>query len=321
MSRNLSLTEEQLKIAITGGSGFIGSNFVKRLLKDNHEVTVFDSKTKDTANRLVSVIDQIEYNVTDLENLEYLKQELKNFDVVAHFYASANTAIGIAQTDIDLKKSIIATYNILEAMRTNKIKKIIFTSSPAIYGNPAKIPTTEDTGMLFPISLYGAAKLSSEGLISAFCHLFEMKAWIFRLGNVVGIDMTRGVIKDFIKKLKQNPNELEILGNGTQQKDIILLDDCIDGILFAFTNSNDIINIFNLSSGTTISINEIAKIVQQEMNLKNVKTTHKGGNTGWQGDVPIVHYDITKIRKLGWKPKYDSEMAVRLTVKGSLKLQ
>jgi UDP-glucose 4-epimerase len=307
-----------MKFAVTGGSGFIGANLVKRLAREDHNVTAFDKVPSNNAIRLQPIMKEIQYKQLDITDLESLKNELKDFDVVAHFSASADVALGRTKTDIDLKDGVIATYNILETMRINNIKKIIFPSSSTIYGKPMKIPTPEDTGMLFPASLYGASKLSAEAMISAFCHLFSMKAWIFRFGNVIGSDMTRGVIKDFIHKLKNNSRELEILGNGLQQKDFIYIDDCLDGILFAFKNSDEIINIFNLGSGTTVSVNKIADMIIEEMNLKNVKLKYTGGESGWPGDAPIVHYDISKIKKLGWKPKYLSNEAVKLSVRGTL---
>lgn len=308
-----------MKFIVTGGAGFIGSNLVKNLLEENHDVTVFDTIQSKDAKRLQPVLSRIDYRQIDISDLDKLKQELKNFDVVAHFAASADIALGRTRTDLDLQHGTISTYNILESMRINNIKKIIFPSSSTIYGDFHKIPTPEDTGMLFPLSLYGASKLACEGLISAFCNLFEMKSWIFRFGNVIGSDLTRGVIKELIQKLKRNPNELEILGNGLQQKDFIHIEDCIEGILFAFKNSNDAVNVFNLSSGTTTSVNRIVEIILEEANLKNVRLSYTGGKIGWPGDAPLVHFDITKIKKLGWHPRYLSDEAVRMSIIGTLK--
>lgn len=304
-----------MKFAITGGSGFIGSHLAKRLVNENHHVTILNYKKLNSKNRLESILDKIDIIGLDFDNLEEVKKELKGFDVIAHFAANASTQSGLQNTDVDLKRGIISTYNILEAMRINNIKKIIFPSAPAIYGMPAKIPTPEDAGMLLPLSLYGAAKLASEGMISAFCHLFSIKSWIFRLGNVVGPDMNRGVIIDFIQKLNEDPHNLEILGDGQQKKDIIYVDDCIDGILFLFKNSNDVVNVFNLSSGTTITVKKIAEIIQKEMNLENVKVNFTGSEVGWLGDVPLINYDVSKAKKNGWESKYDSEEAIKLAVK------
>lgn len=302
------------KIAITGGAGYIGSNFAKLLLERGYKVTIFDKVSLDQAKRIHTIRDKIDYKSIDLTNIELLKEELKNVNLVAHFAASADIALGKTKTDVDLNNGIIATYNVLETMRINKIKKIIFPSSSTIYGNFSKIPTSEDVGMLFPTSLYGASKLAGEAMISSFCHLFGMKSWIFRFGNIIGKDMTRGVIKDFINKLKKNPNKLIILGNGLQEKDFIHIDDCLEAILLTLEKSNEIINVFNLGTGTTTSVNKIAKMIIERMELKNVNLEYTGGESGWPGDAPKVHYDITKIKKIGWNPKLVSDEAVELAI-------
>lgn len=304
-----------MKFVITGGSGFLGNNLARRLIKNGHQVTIFDHRDLKKANRLLDLKDKIEFCKIDLENHNFLNKKLVGFDFVVHFSASANTQLGMMKPDVDLKRGILSTFNVLEAMRVNGIKKIVFGSSPAVYGNQIKFPISEDVGNLLPISLYGAAKLASEGLICAFCNLFDFKAWIFRFGNVVGPDMNRGVIIDFIKKLKQNSTKLEILGSGTQKKDVIFIKDCIDGILFSIKKSNKKINIFNLSSGTTITVIEIAKIVVNEMNLTNVKIKKRKAKSGWKGDPEIIHLNINKLKNLGWSPKYTANDAVKLTVK------
>ena len=303
-----------MHFGVTGGTGFIGSNLIKELLKQNHTITIFKTSDEKNTDRVKEVLSKVVIQPIDLENLNDVKNKLKNLDVIAHFSASANTQKGLHDSEIDFNKGILSTFNILESMRVNDIDKIIYPSAPAVYGFPYKIPITEDVGMLFPVSLYGAAKLSSEAMISAFCHLFNFQSWIFRLGNVVGKDMTRGVIVDLINKLKYNSHKVEILGNGEQKKDIIHIDDCISGILHLFNIEDKVINVFNLSSGTTISVNEIVTIIFDEMNLKNVEIKYTEGETGWKGDVPLIHFDISKSKKLGWSPKIPAQEAVRLTV-------
>lgn len=306
---------------VTGGAGFVGSNLVKHLVKNDYKVTVFDKVDKVSAVRLKPVMNNITYEVLDVKNLENLKKRFDDFDAVAHFSASADIALGKSDTKIDFEEGIVTTFNILEAMKGSKCKKIIFPSSSTIYGNFTKIPTPEDAGLLFPTSLYGAAKLSSEALISAYCNLFGIKSWIFRFGNVVGGDMTRGVIMDFIKKLKANPHKLEILGDGNQEKDFIYVDDCVEAMIFAFNNSSETVNVFNLGTGMTTSVNKIADMVAEEMKLSKIEHTFTGGKSGWLGDAPLVLYDISKIKKLGWKPKLSSDEAVRLAIKNTLNNQ
>lgn len=311
---------------MTGGSGFIGSNIVSRLLNDGHVVKVIDKIALNQAIRLQPCKDNknFSYSQMDLSNSKHLVTEFNGYETVIHFAASADISLGQKNTDLDLNQGTIVTYNVLEAMRLSGIKKMIFSSSSTIYGFPSKVPTPEDAGMLFPASLYGASKLASEALISAFCYLYDMKSWIFRFGNVIGNDMSRGVIFDLIHKLKKNPKELEVLGNGEQIKDYINIDDCINAILHAYSKTNERINVFNLSSGTTLSVKDLVKIVLEEMNLKNTSVRYTGGVSGWQGggwagDVKIVHYDISKIKKTGWAPKLSSHEAVRLAVRGTIK--
>ena len=298
---------------------------VSRLLIDGNEVRVIDKIPLDQAIRLKSVSNnkKFSYYQRDLSRVETLESDFRGFDAVVHFAASADISLGQKNTDLDLKQGTIVTWKVLEAMRLCNIKRIIFSSSSTVYGFPIKVPTTEDTGMMFPASLYGASKLASEGLISAFCYLYDIKCWIFRFGNVIGNDTARGVIFDLIHKLKKNQDDLEVLGNGEQVKDYINIDDCIDAILHSFSKTSEKINVFNLSSGTILSVKDVVKIILEEMKLKNTRIKYTGGpqgwgGGGWAGDVKIVHYDISKLKKIGWSPKFSSADAVRLAVKGTI---
>jgi len=307
-----------MRFVVTGATGFIGKNFVREILDREHHVSIIGNESKKISEFKKS-FRGIEVVNASLDDLNILKTKLNDFDVVVHFAANASTQNGLENTDLDLKRGILWTYNILESMRVNNIKKIIFPSAPAIYGYPIKIPTTEDTGMLLPVSLYGASKLASEGMISAYSNLFDMKSWIFRLGNVIGPHMERGVIRDFITKLKKDPKKLYIFGNGKQKKDFIHINDCVEGILFAFERTKEHVNIFNLSSGSTTTINKIADIIIKEMGLKDVMKEYSyKENIGWKGDVPEINDDISKISKIGWNPKYNSEQAIRLIIKGMI---
>lgn len=310
------------KFIVTGGAGFIGSHMVKRLLNDGNDVRVIDKIPLENASRLklIRKNNNFSYYQRDLSQVETLDTDFGGFDVVIHFAANADVSLGIKNTDLDLKQGTLVTWKVLEAMRRCNIKRIIFSSSSTIYGFPVNIPTTEYIGMLFPASLYGASKLASEALISAFCYLYDMKCWIFRFGNVIGNDTAHGVIFDLVNKLKKNQDELEVLGNGQQVKDYVNIDDCLNAILHAFSKVEEKINVFNLSSGTKLSVQDIVKIILEEMNLKNTKIKYTGGpkgwgGGGWKGDVKIVHYDISKLKKTGWSPKLSSVDAVRLAVR------
>lgn len=308
------------KFIITGGAGFIGSKIVQRLLDDKHVVRVLDKVSKKNAARLESFWNNknLSYVRIDLSRSKYL--DFKGFDTIIHLAAPADAAEGYKHTDLDLKCGTISTYNVMESMRLQNIKKIIFASSSTIYGYQDRTPIKETQGMLFPASLYGASKLSSEAIISAYCYLYGIKSWIFRFGNVLGPDVSRGVVFDLVNKLKKSDHELKVLGNGKQIKDYIYIDDLINAILHAYRKSNERINVFNLGSGI-LSVNEIVKIILDELKLRRIRIIHTGGpkgwlGGGWPGDINLVHYDISKIKKTGWKPTYSPEKAVRLTVRG-----
>lgn len=254
----------------------------------------------------------------DLQDLDALNKAVAGHDVVFHVAANPEVRAGIRDTDLDLKQGIIATYNVLEAMRLNGLNKIVFASSSTVYGEAGAKPVSEDYGPLLPISLYGASKLASEGIISAFCHLFDMQAWIFRFANVVGSRASHGVIFDFIDKLKQNPQQLEILGDGTQQKPYLYIDDCVDGILFGFEHCHQPVNVLNLGSDSSTNVTTIASMVVEAMGLSGVKFNYTGGDRGWKGDIPQVRFDITKMKGFGWKPRYSSDEAVRRAIKDML---
>jgi len=254
----------------------------------------------------------------DLLELDKVKAAIAGHDVVFHLSANPDARWGIDNTELDLKQETVATYNVLESMRVNGIKKIVFSSSGTIYGETPVIPLPEDYGPVLPASLYGAGKLASEGLISAFCVTFDMQSWIFRFANVVGRRTTHGVIFDFMNKLKQNPSELEILGDGSQCKPYLHVEDCVSGILFGFNNSRDKINVFNLGCPSATNVTAIAKMLVQEMGLNDVKFKYTGGDRGWPGDIPQVRFNVQKMSNLGWNARYTSDEAVRKAIRDIL---
>lgn len=301
-----------MKYFITGGAGFIGSHLAEKLI-DIGSVTAYDnlSSGRDSFIKHLAERKGFELIRADLLDLDTLKKSMRGHDVVFHLAANPDVREAIRKTDTDLEQGTIVTYNVLEAMRENGINKVVFASSSTVYGEtPVKRPLTEDYGPLLPISLYGASKLASEGLISAFCHIFEMRAWIFRFANIVGPRATHGVIFDLINKLKKNSLELEILGSGTQQKPYLHVDDCADGMLYGLKHGKDQVNVYNLGVNSTTKVSDIAKMLVEQMNLPNVKFNYTGGIRGWPGDVPQVRFDTSKMGKLGWKSKYKSDEAV-----------
>ena len=307
------------RIFITGGAGFIGSHLVDRLIKNN-QVTVYDNLTSGKRSYLKEHLGKknFKFIVGDLLDFKKLKQAIKKQDVIFHLASNPDIAKSLKQPDLDLKQGIIATFNVLEAMRLNEVKEIAYTSGSGVYGDQGIKYTAENFGPLLPTSMYGASKLAAEGLISAFCFMYDMQSWIFRPANIVGDRQTHGVAFDFIKKLRKDPKELEILGDGNQSKCYLFVDDLIEVIFFAIKKTNDRVNIFNVSSDSFTTVKKIAKIVCQQMKLKNVEFKYTGGSRGWKGDVPKVRLDTKKIKKLGWKPKLTSGEAIKKSIRDLL---
>jgi UDP-glucose 4-epimerase len=304
-----------MKCFVTGGAGFIGSNLVDKLIQKNHKVTVFDDLSSGKKEFISHHLKNSNFNFikADLIDSKKIISEIKNHEVVFHIAANPDVRLGAQKPDI-AKKDIIATYNLLEAMRLNEIKKIVFSSSSTIYGETPPIPLPENYGPLLPISVYGAAKLAAEGLISSYSHTYDMQGWIYRFANVVGERGTHGVIVDFINKLRKNPKELEILGDGKQKKPYLYVTECVDGIIYGFENSNEEINYFNLGVNSATQVTKIAELVVEEMGLKNVEFKFTGGSRGWKGDVPQFQFNISKITKLGWTPKLTSDETIRKAI-------
>ena len=305
-----------MKYFITGGAGFIGSHLVDRLISTG-AVTVYDNLSSGKREFISQHLGNPNFNFiqADILDEEQLSSAIKSSDVVFHLSFNPDVRLGLHDTAADLNQGTIATYNVLEAMRRQGIGKIIFASSSVVYGETSGEPVSEHHGPLQPISLYGAAKLASEGLITAFCHLFNMQAWVFRFANVVGPRTTHGVIYDFIHKLKKNAEELEILGDGKQSKSYIHVSDCVDGVLYGHQHSDGQVNVFNLGNHDTVDVTTIGRILLEQMGLSQVNLKYTGGNRGWPGDVPRICLETSRMEKLGWKPKYDSEEAIRLAIK------
>jgi UDP-glucose 4-epimerase len=305
-----------MRCFVTGGAGFIGSHLVDRLIEQGHSVTVFDNLSSGRQEFVKHHKKNKNFTLaqSDLLDLPSVLGAIPDHDIVFHLAANPDARLGLEQTDLDLKQETISTYNVLEAMRQQGVRKIVFSSSGTIYGETPVIPLPEDYGPVLPISLYGAGKVASEGLISAFCHTFGMQGWIFRFANIVGDRGTHGVIFDFINKLKRNPHELEVLGDGTQEKPYLHVEECIDGILFGLDHSNERVNVFNLGCDSSTDVTTIAKMVITAMNLQDVRIRYTGGDRGWPGDVPQVRFNCDKINALGWRARHTSDEAVRMTV-------
>jgi UDP-glucose 4-epimerase len=273
---------------VTGGAGFIGSHMVDRL-----------------ARACTSV--------TDVLDGERLKKEMAGCDIVFHFQANADVRGGTTRTQIDLQQNTIATWNVLEAMRINEVKHIVFASSATVYGEPDVFPTPETYAPL-QTSLYGASKLACEAMIQAYCEYFGIRCHIFRFVSWIGERYSHGVVFDFVSKLKSDPRTLEVLGDGKQRKSYLDVVDGVDGIFHALEHAKEAKNVFNLGHDASMNVLDLADIVVDELNLKGVRYVTTGGERGWLGDSPFVHLDTTKLKTLGWRPRVTIEQGIRNTV-------
>ena len=306
-----------MRALVTGGAGFIGSHLVDELVEAGYSVKIIDNLS---SGNLALVNHQIaagnaEFIEGDITSIDDVLQATKEVDVVFHMAANPDIRLGTQVTDTDLKHGTIATYNILEAMRINNVNKIVFASSSVVYGEDAPMPTPESFGPCLPISLYGASKVGSEGLITSWVGTFDFQAWIFRFANIIGNRGTHGVIFDFIHKLKRDNSRLEVLGNGLQEKSYMEVKDCVRGMMHIFNTSTSPINLYNLGSHDTCSVRRIAEIVVEETGCRDATIEYTGGDRGWAGDIPRAMLSIEKMLSTGYDVKYNSEAAVRHTTK------
>jgi len=315
------MNESVKDILVTGGAGFIGSTLVPVLLDKGYRLIVIDHLSTGKKENIKPFYSNTDFKFVELDLLDVskLKQVVNECDLIYHLAANVEVRKGELDTEIDFLNNIVATRNLLESMRTSdKCKKIIFTSSSVVYGEPITIPTPEGYGPLNPISLYGASKLACEALISGYVGMFGINAIIFRLANIVGPSSGHGVIFDLIKKLKKRDNKhLEILGDGTQKKSYLYIDDCIDALVLGLYELASSIKIFNVGSEDQIDTNTIARIILDELGLnREIKyvTKEKDGR-GWLGDIKNMLLSTDKIKKIGWKINYSSKESVSLTVK------
>ena len=305
------------QIFVTGGLGFIGLNFIKFLIDKifKCKIIIYDNNSINNTHSLSYMRSKknIKVIIAELLDLDKLKSSIKKSDLVIHLAANSDISKGVLNPDIDFDNTIITTKNVLTAMLSTGINKIIFPSGSGVYGNIDNIKIPENFGPLIPVSHYGASKLSAEALISSFVHMHDFQALIFRFANVIGPGQTHGVAYDFIRKILKNNKRLNVLGDGLQLKSYIHVDDIITGIMVASNKFSDKINYYNLSTDDSISVKEIAHLVVSKMNL-NAKINYGNTAFGWKGDVPKISLSSEKIKKLGWKPMYSSRQAMEVSI-------
>ena len=306
------------KTFITGGAGFIGHNLTGYLIERNHFVTVYD----DLSNGSLKYLDAFEGNpnfnliVGNVQNDSLLQKSLNGHDCVFHLASNADIAAAQIDPDIDFYNGTLLTRCVLEGMRRTGVNRIVFTSGSGVYGEVPDYPVDENFSPLIPVSTYGAQKLSSESLISAYSFMFDMRCRVFRFANVVGPKQTHGVAYDFIKRLSDDPSGLKILGDGTQTKPYIHVSDVIDALVNygAFGDSGPAFDVFNVATNDSVSVNEIADVICNAMGLDGIEYHYTGGSRGWKADVPKYSLDTSKIKKLGWETSMNSMDAVRVSV-------
>ncbi len=305
------------RILVTGGAGFIGSHLVDRLVMEGYNVRVIDNLSSGDLSYISHHIGKpnFEFIRGDLKSPEDVSRAIKDIDTVFHFAANPEVRLSVTEPEIHFRENIYATFNLLEAMRREGgVELFVFASSSTVYGDAKIIPTPE-THEIRPISVYGASKAGCEALICSYAHLYGFKAVSLRYANIVGPRLRHGVIYDFIVKLRKNPKKLEILGDGTQRKSYLYITDTLDATLFAAQHIEGWYDVYNIGNDDWITVKEIADIVARAMGVRPeyVFTGGTRDGRGWPGDVKFMRLSIDKIKKKGWRPKYSSREAVRLT--------
>ena len=300
---------------VTGCAGFIGSTLVDRLLASGHLVIGIDNFSTGQRRFLDNALSNPNFTFFQLVllDLEALKKAFVGGEAVFHLSANADVRFGTDHPRKDLEQNTIATYNVLEAMRANGVKKIAFSSTGSVYGESPVVPTPENGPFPIQTSLYGASKAACEGLISAYCEGFGFQSWIFRFVSILGERYTHGHVFDFYQKLQADPTRLPVLGNGKQRKSYLYVQDCIDAILLAMDKAREKVNIFNLGVDGYCQVNDSIGWICQELGVKPT-LEYTGGDRGWIGDNPFIFLDTQKIQSLGWKPKVSINEGVIKTV-------
>ncbi|HKW05139.1 MAG TPA: SDR family NAD(P)-dependent oxidoreductase [Nitrososphaerales archaeon] len=308
-----------MRALVTGGAGFIGSHLVDRLIQDGYEVQALDNLSEGNLKNVAHLKNNSKFSIqeADLKDAKSVEKLVSGKDTVFHLAAHANIRTSLVDHSADLSNNLVGTLNILDSMQKHNVKNLVFASTSALYGEATITPTPEDY-MPVQTSLYGASKLACEAYAQAFVQFMDLHFWAYRFSNIIGERCRRGVIWDFINKLKRNPKELEILGDGKQSKEYLHVSDCVDGIMTGFSKSKTRVNAFNLAIEENSTPDQVADIVIREMGLKDVKRKYTGGSRGWIGDNPLVHLSIDRIKALGWHPKVSSSEAITRTARWSI---
>ena len=304
-----------MKAFVTGCAGFIGSHLTDRLLAQGWSVVGFDNFSTGQRRFLEAAARNPRFHLAqgDLLQRPALEAAMRGADCVFHLAANADVRQGVEHPRRDLEQNTIATHNVLEAMRANRVARIAFASTGSVYGEAAVFPTPESAPFPVQNSLYGASKLACEGLISAYCEAFALQAWIFRFVSILGERYSHGHVYDFYQQLEHDPTQLRVLGDGTQRKSYLHVQDCVAAIELALQQADERVNIFNLGVAGYCSVNDSIAWICDSLQVRP-RVHYSGGDRGWVGDSPFIYLDTQKIRALGWLPKLGIEQSVRRTV-------
>jgi UDP-glucose 4-epimerase len=304
-----------MRALVTGSAGFIGSNLTDRLLQAGNYVRGFDNFSSGRKEFLTHARESslFEFCEGDILDVPQLKAAMTGIDTVFHLSANADVRRGPEHPRKDLEQNTIGTANVLEVMRWCGVRRIVFASTGSVYGEPDVFPTPEDAPFPLQTSLYGASKLAAESVIAAYCEAFEMQSWIFRFVSILGERYTHGHVFDFYRQLIQHPESLSVLGNGKQRKSYLYVQDCLDAILLAFSKAEEKVNIFNLGTDEYCAVDESIRWISACLNV-NPERVYSGGERGWIGDSPFIFLDCSRIRSLGWLPRFSIQTAVERTV-------
>ena len=300
------------KVLVLGGAGFIGSHLTERLIERGASVTVFDNLQTGRVANLARVWKHPGFRFIQAEVRDRRKVDaaVPGHEIIFHFCDDSDIRSAAAHPDTYVEQNIMGLFYVLEAMRRNGIRVILFPSSTTVFGELARPPASESHGPMIPLNLYGGAKLAAEGLISGWAHTYDFHATVFRFVGIIGGRMDHGVVHDFVRKLQKNAAQLEILGDGSQRRSFVLVDDCVDAMLFALAHAEKNYHLVHIGNRDEISVNETAEVIFEVMRLQGVKRNYSGGNLGWKGDVTSNLISTESLTALGWKPRHSSREAV-----------
>ena len=306
---------------IAGGAGFVGSHLTRALLRrSDQEIVVYDNLASGSEAHLEGVLDdpRLRLIVADLQELDRVVDEMAGSDHVYHFAANPDIAAAVNDPGIDFWQGTYLTHNVIEAARINSVPRITYASGSGVYGDRGSEEVDEEFGPLIPISTYGASKLACEAMLAAYSHMFGIDAVVFRFANVVGRRQTHGVTYDFVRRLLEDPTQLRILGDGTQSKAYIHVDDVVSAIWTLTDQGWTGIEVFNAGTGDYLTVTEIADLVVERLGLENVRYEYTGGRRGWKGDVPVVRFRSEKLAALGWRCRHTSAEALLDSIDANL---